>query len=219
MSLPAIVRRLSMVAIALALPAGGCVAKAVVEGRAELRESLRLREEDVGQAIVHARRAASWYVPLASHTDDAHRELTELATAAERRGDRENALFAWRSIRAASLSTRWLVEPYRQKRLLADAAIARLSSEEPPPSPLASQKLGPRELERLHASWLARDDAPRPLWVLVMLLGLAGWAGGAYSFVTRGMTERGRLVPEVAKRAAMVAAAGVGMFVLGLWLA
>lgn len=210
-------RRIFLVLLALALPAGGCAARVLVEGRRELAESLRLRESDAQESLLHARRAASWYLPSAPHVSAAYRELRELATSAERRGDRETALQAWRSIRSASLSTRWLIEPHRRERKEADQAIARLSAESS--RLLPSRQEERRDLEALHASSLSRDDAPRTAWVVVLLLGVVGWGGGAYRMLRRGVTPEGKLVMGEAKVAGLVAAAGAVAFVLGLLLA
>lgn len=212
-------RRALVVLFALLLPLGGCMARVLVEGRSELEASLRLREDDRMAAVLHARRAASWYLPFAPHVGEAYRELRELAISAERGGDRGTALAAWRSIRAASLSTRWLIESRHRERQEADSAIARLASEEAPASAMSNQRLSPKELASLHESFLARDDAPRKGWVLVLLLGLAGWASGMAWLLRRGVTREGRLVKEVARRAGGMAVVGAVLFAVGLYWA
>lgn len=216
MNLRAAFRRALFVILALLLPAGGCAGRVLVEGRSELRSSQELKDEDRAAAVLHARRAASWYLPFAPHVGEAYRGLRELAILSEREGDRKTALSAWRSIRSASLSTRWLVEPHRRERLEADSAIARLASEEAPVSAMSKQRLSPRDAQELHRSALARDDAPKPGWVLALLLGLGAWASGMAWLFRRGLTQEGRIVKEVARRAGAMAIVGVVLFAAGV---
>lgn len=206
-----------MVALLLALPAAGCMGRALIQGRAELSAAVALRDGYREGAIAHARRAASWYLPFAPHVEGAYRELADLAMASEREGDRETALYAWRSIRAASKSTRWLIEPHLRERRRADAAIARLSSEERPSS-VSERPVSARDLERLHAGLLAKEEGPHPAWVLVLLLGLIGWGGGGGVLLSRGMTADGQLVREVAAKAGVAVVVGMLAFVWGLWM-
>jgi hypothetical protein len=211
-------RRAVVVVLALALPIGGAVARTIVDGRRELAASIELLEAgDVPIAIVHARRAASAYVPFAPHVGAAYEALREIATSAELRGDRDTALVAWRAIRSASMQTRWIVEPHERERVRADAAIARISADAPQPMSMRDRR--PEDLERMHASLLARDDAPRPVWSLVLLVGIAGWAFGGYWMATRGLSAEGRLVAGPARVAAMAGAVGLVAFVLALFQA
>lgn len=208
-------RRLLFVTASVLVLAAVCVGRVLHEGRRSLDATAQLRESDRGAAIVHARRAASWYVPFAPHVGEAYRELRSMALAAEREGDRETAMLAWRSIRSASMTTRWLVEPHRREREEADAALARLAAEE---RGSASSELSPRDLERMYASALARKEGPRVGWVLALLSGLAGWFGGVAWLVRHGMTREGSLVPKPAALAAIVSAVGLGLFATALWL-
>lgn len=218
MSVGPALRRAAVVVIVVVLAVGGAVARTVIEGRRELAASAeRLGAGELGDAIVHARRAASAYVPLAAHVDAAYASLRDVADACERRGDRDTALVAWRAIRSASMQTRWLVEPHARERARADAAIARLAADAPQPMGMRDRR--PADLERLHASLLARDDAPRPVFSLVLLAGIAGWAFGGYWMATRGLSAEGRIVPKPARVAAIAAAAGVAAFVVALWQA
>lgn len=208
-------RRFVFLTAAVLVMAAACVGRVLFEGRRSLEATAQLRETDRRAAIVQARRAAAWYVPFASHVDEAYRELRSLALAAEREGDRETALMAWRAIRSASMTTRWLVEPHRREREEADAALARLAAEG---SRGASGELSARDLERIHASALAREEAPRTGWVLVLLLGTVAWFGGVAWFARDGLTREGRLVPKAAALPALVAVLGFGLFATALWL-
>lgn len=211
------VRRILLFAACLATLAA-CAGRVLVEGRASLEASIEHRETDPRASVAHARRAASWYLPFAPHVDEAYRELRSLATSAEREGDRETAFLAWRAIRSASMSTRWIVEPRLRERREADAAIARLASEAALVSTMPNAP-SPRDLERLHASALAREEAPNVGWVLVLLLGLVGWLGGMVWLVRAGLTREGRLVTHVATKAALLTIVGLGLFAVGLWMA
>src|SRR5690606_19725424 len=85
-------RRFVFLTAAVLVMAAACVGRVLFEGRRSLEATAQLRETDRRAAIVQARRAAAWYVPFASHVDEAYRELRSLALAAERESDRETAL-------------------------------------------------------------------------------------------------------------------------------
>lgn len=101
--------------------------RAVVAGRAALADGdAALRRNDPAAAIVHWRRAARWYVPLAGTTADALSRLSTLAAAAETRGDTATAQAAWLAVRTAVISLRGLTAPHDELRRRADARLAVL---------------------------------------------------------------------------------------------
>ena len=136
------------------------------------------------QAIVSARRAATWYAPGAPHVTKAYAKLISLGRLAESRGDRKTALFAYRSLRSAAMTSRSWFIPHERELRAANHAIARLSSRTPPPIGASMQ-----EPKRIEQSLLASYDAPpptNPSWIAIMLtsaavssVGLlyAGWKG------------------------------------------
>lgn len=97
------------------------------DGRSEVaRCEAALARGDLEAAIVHARHGAAAYVPLAGHVTTANDLLSRMATEAEAKGDFATALFAWRSMRAASLGSRRLGLGRSPWRTRAEAAISRL---------------------------------------------------------------------------------------------
>jgi hypothetical protein len=211
------VRALGAAAV-LGLVAGAVSLRVVAAGESEIAASTAaLRAGDAHEAAVHARRAAGWYAPGAPHVGVAYARLVALATAAEGLGDRELSLFAWRGVRTASIETRWLVSPHAADRARADAAIARLEAAAPRPPGTRADPVP--VIERTVLDALARDEAPRSGWVAALVVAFAAWTLGAAAFVARGVDASGRVVSRRAYPAGLVAAAGVGLWLLAIWRA
>jgi hypothetical protein len=81
--------------------------------------------------------AARWYLPLAPHVGAAYTGMrliaarTDPATAQPGTADPATAIAAWRGIRSAARTTRSLWTPHHADLALANAAIARLSAQDP----------------------------------------------------------------------------------------
>jgi len=208
----AIRRALLIAAIALA-GAGSLALRAVLEGRAALAEgdaaAATARPAD---AIAAWETAARWYLPGASHVDEAYARLVRIADTEPR-----HALAAWRAVRGAARATRSLWTPHARELADADAAIARLSADDPE----ASLAGGPDHAARVawHLRALARDPRPRPLAVTLACAGLAAWLAGAAWFLRRGLTASGRLARRPALAAAALTCAGLAAWALGLYTA
>jgi hypothetical protein len=168
--------RAILLALGLSLVMAAVAWRVVSEGHSELGESeAAYAGGDLASATVHARRAAAAYVPFAAHVPRAYERLRSLAAEAERRGDHEAALFAWRAVRSAAISSRWLVIPFPQERRDADAAIVRLSTAVRDAAPSRTPSApGTRRL----AAALAADEGPPRAAGLLMLGGLACFVAG-----------------------------------------
>ena len=139
------------------------------EGRSELAGSDRaLAEGDARGATSHARAAARAWVPFAPHVTAASARLRTIARDAEGRGETESALFAWRAIRSAAVSSRSFLSFHERQRQAADAAIARLEA------------AGPRASRPASSAAPESDDAPpRFVWGLVLVIGAVLWVVAA----------------------------------------
>jgi hypothetical protein len=206
-------------AAVIGLVVGAVSLRVVAAGEAEIAASTAaLRAGDARDAAAHARRAAGWYAPGAPHVRVAYERLIALASASEGLGDRDLALFAWRGVRTASLETRWLFgTPHAGDRARADAAIARLEATSPRAPGTRTDPTPVVERKALEA--LARDEAPRTVWVAALVAAFVAWTTGAAAFVARGVDASGRLVSRRAWPAAGVAAAGIGVWLLAIWRA
>jgi hypothetical protein len=97
------------VAMALIVPVG----RAFVEGRRDLADGDRAAEAgDAASATLLYRHSAQWYVPGPGSDDIALTRLVELGDQLSAAGDRDAALFAWRSARDAIMATRHLFVPH-----------------------------------------------------------------------------------------------------------
>jgi hypothetical protein len=121
-------------ALAVALATMAIVAALTVEfarrGEAALVESdAAFNRGDVESAAVHARRAATAYVPGARHVTLAYERLHAIARGAEATGDPQVARLAWGHVRAAVLQTDYPGNASEPLRRQADASLARLAAE------------------------------------------------------------------------------------------
>lgn len=205
---------LGVIGICLAVVA----TRAVWEGRAALADGDAAAEEgDLPRAIALWRRAARWYVPLAPHVGDAYDRLESIGAEAEERGDVSLALAAWRGVRGSILATRSFFTPHADRLEPANLRIANLMARS------EGDAADPGKTEAERASWhhalLARDEAPSVPWVLIALVGMALWIGGGVYFVFRGVTADDRMVGRAAATAGVMIAAGLFVWMLGLYQA
>ena len=187
------------------------------QGQQQLRVSKALAAAGkIRPAVVSARRAASWYAPGAPHVRQAYRRLIDLARLAESHGDRATALFAWRSLRSAAMTSRAWSVPHRAEVHAADLAIARLASETPPPlgAPL-------QDPARVRQSLLLAYEGPtatRRPWVVAMLLSAALSCVGLLLVARRGLAGD-RLQRRPLLIGAAVFAIGFAGWLLSCWMA
>lgn len=194
------------------------VGRVLVEGRAALREGeAAVARGDVDRGVRALRRAAHWYAPGSPYSRAAYDALERLARDREAHGQSEQALAAWRAIRASALATRWLVTPEADRLRRANRRIARLMALQPPPPEEREVPVARRE-ER-HLALLQEDRAPEPAWVVVMGVGLALWLGAAAWATRNGWDDDDRARPRALGIAGGCVALGFALFALALWRA
>src|SRR5687767_13418226 len=104
-------------------------ARAVIEGRDQLRESDRaFNAGDLRAATVHARRAAVLYAPGAPHVAEAYARLGAIAFGSEAANNPEMAILAYSAMRGAALETRHLWVPYEAELQRANLGLARIEA-------------------------------------------------------------------------------------------
>jgi hypothetical protein len=213
-----IFRRAATAVTVVGIAIAAASARAIASGEREIAlSSDELRAGHPLEAIQHARRAAGWYMPGAPHVRVAYARLAALAIAAEKIGDRDTALFAWRSVRTAALETRWLVTPHAEDLARADAAIARLAAALPRP---AETRVDPNaEIERDTLAALARDDAPDTAWSVVLVAGVVATIVGALVAARRAVTATGTISWPRALPGLALAAAGAVAYLVAVWRA
>lgn len=205
------------VALVVAVGLGVIVTRVFWDGRAALAEGdAAMARGDVKEAVVKWRRAARWYAPGAPHVADAYERLETLARAADDKRDRALALEAWRAIRSSVLATRSLWTPFPDRLAAANERIAALMAAEERAADPSKDEAARRAM---HLGFLLRDEAPSVPWSIVALLGFAMWVGGGFLFARKGVTAEDRLDRRNAIRAAVLVAAGLVVWMLGLYLA
>ncbi len=188
--------------------------RVIYSGEAEIAAGTRaLRDGQAREAIACSARAAEWYVPAAPHVRVAYGRLIRIAEAAEENRRHELALVAWRSLRAAAKSTRWIYSPYEKEGQRANREIARLMAlGSTRPKPLAA-------LQQEYLQELMRDETPRVPWVLLLLFGLGAFCVGTVVAVKRMAGSFGELKWTAGRTPLLVALLGAAAWLLALWRA
>ena len=211
-------RTLIRIAVMAALVLAVLVTRVVSSASAELHKAdLLLAEGDIDGSIVHYRRAARWYAPGSPFHVAALTKLAALGAQAERKGETDRALSAYRAIRSAIMSARSFYTPEPKRLRFADRKIAELMASLPPP-PIDAGK-SREQLRAEHLALLESGNGPNIFWTWVVLLGFIGWVGGAYAFTIRAIDDQDRLVWSEVRRWGAVVVIGFGLFVLGMTLA
>jgi len=211
-------RRVATVALVVLALIGLVYGRVLFESRREWSEGRQwLAKDDPDEAIVHYRRAALWYAPINPWCDAALDGLAVIGKRAERHGEVDRALAAWRAIRGAVLGTRSFYTPSPGRLRTANRHIAALMAKQPRPA----QDLAKTEaaLAREHLALLERNDAPSVFWSIVLLAGFFGWVGAAFAFIYRGLDAEGRLVRPFAARWGSAVLVGIAVWVLGMVMA
>jgi len=194
------------------------VTRVAVDARAALRagEGAEARGERA-EAVRHYLDAARLYLPGSGTVRRALDHLEAMARAAEAANDAAGARAPLEAIRAALLGTRSLYTPYAARLLDAERRLAGVYAqlEDPAVDPGASLEAR----TAWHASRLARHPGPTIGYVLLALLGLALWLGGAVGFMRRGLDAGLRLRRGPALAAGIIFVVGFALFVTGLRLA
>jgi hypothetical protein len=193
------------------------VLRVVTSAAAELHSGDKYREAgEVDAAVVHYRRAARWYAPGSPYHGQALAGLGALGNAAERAGDVDRALDAYRAIRGAIMATRSFQVSDRPRLLAADERIASLMAALPRPPGDAGKSYA--ALRREHLALLSADPGPKLFWTLVLLFGFVLWVSALFGFSTRAIDDADRFIPRAARRWGALIVVGFGLFVLGMSL-
>jgi len=192
-------------------------ARAVIEGRDQLRESDRaFHAGDLRAATVHARRAAVLYAPGVPHVAEAYARLGAIALGSEAANNPEMAILSYSAMRGAALETRHLWIPYKAELERANLGLARLEARgQSPLVPVGT----PEQIQERALRALERDDAPRAPWVIGLLLGFALSVFGLVVTVLRGVGRDGRLVPTHARLGFGLALIGAACWAIAAWKA
>jgi hypothetical protein len=192
--------------------------RVVTASRGELEDARRHAEGGRPDlAIVHYRRAASWYAPGNPYSSNALDELAELAAEYRRNEDFAHALAAWRAVRGAILSTRSFYTPNGDLLDRANGEIADITASLDPP-PVDRGK--PRERVRAeHLALLEESHRPHVGWSFVLLAGFVMWVGGVFAITRFAIDEEDRWQPRPLRLWGLVVVVGLGLFALGMALA
>lgn len=210
--------RVRAVALLLTVIGTVLVVRMLLVSRSELRAGeAALARRDPEAAAVAFRRAARAYVPGNPFAAQAMDRLRALAKEAQSAGRSAEALFVWRSLRGAILTSRSFFIPHRARLLEAEAALADVMAE------LGRPVAGAFTHEEAHAevraralSQLREEARPYPSMVALALCGWLLFLGASFAFFTRGIEADGRFRRARAKPLSLLALAGLLVFACGL---
>ena len=208
-------RRIALGALLVVLAMAALTARAVVEGREQMRLSEQAFDQgDVRTSLVHARRAAVLYAPGAPHVGQAYQRLIAIARGAEAARDGEMAAMAWRAVRGAALETRHVWVPRAKELEQANRALARLEAQRAT-DPAATET--PQQAYRQALAELRQDAAPE--LVALLAVGFVLAALGLGLVAGRGVTRKGELVLSQAKLGFILALVGAACWTIAVWRA
>jgi hypothetical protein len=205
-------RRIAVVAAIAVAVVALLALRVVIAGRGALADGdAAMEQHRVIEAVGAWETAARWYLPLAPHVDEAYGRLAKVAASKDPRV----ALFAQRAIRSAALATRTLWQPHEDELAAANAAIAKLSADDPDAAVAGGADRDVRE--RWHAERLAVEPRPHGFFRVLAALGIACWLGGIAWTVRRGVSAKGQPVRRQLMIGAAIAIFGLLAWFLGLY--
>jgi len=147
---------------------------------------------DKEAAIIYFERAVHWYLPGAGYPAESIAKLWDIAQQAEAKGDTDQALAAYRAIRRGINATRSLYTPNASWLPRANERIAHLMAGQHTRN-RAGKPASFDERKAEHLALLSKDNAPDPIWSLVVVLSFFTWVGGGFAFIWRGWDAEGRV--------------------------
>jgi hypothetical protein len=203
-------RRLAWIAAVLVAGLAALALRVVLEGRAALAEGDEaMAEQRAADAITAWEAAARWYLPFASHVDEAYDRLREVART-------HKSAAAWRSIRAAARATRGLWQPHAEELAEADAALLALATADPDRAPVGGD---PPKFAAWFGEQLANDRRPSSGSAALAIAGIAAWLVGiALAIRGRSLANPGP-ASSPSWRYAAISAGGLAAWALGVYTA
>ena len=207
----------AIVALGLTVGAAGLLtARVINQGERDLHAAEALADNGkLEEAVVHARRSASWFVPGAPHVPAAYARMIAIARTAEGYGDTSTALFAWHAVRTSALSSRWVVVPHKDELAVANASIARLTAKQP--VALGATTRDPADIQQTMHTILARNQRTRTPWVIVLLIGFATLSVGLLQIGWKGLGRRTQWSFRPIRTGTILAVVGLTAWALALW--
>ena len=206
-------------ALALVLLLAVAVVRVGVESAVELSHGrAALAEGDDFIGVLHLERAVHWYLPGSPTVRRAAAELEAVGERAEQAGDRELALWAYRSLRSGLYATRSLWTPMPRTIARMDERIATLMAADPEAT-WPERTLSDTERRDLLLGQLREPTGPRTLPALAATIGFLGWLAGGIGLFTHGARPTGGWHRRRALAWLATIAAGQAVWILGMLLA
>ncbi|MFH1130813.1 MAG: hypothetical protein V1754_05720 [Pseudomonadota bacterium] len=191
-------------------------ARMLLGARTQLMNAkLASSQGDVEAAILHLRRAMAFYLPGNPWVSTAHEHLLKIARQAEKKGQPELALNAWRQLRSAILSLRGITTPFSESLPEINGRIATLAVKESTAAKFLKEPLGEKNL----FSRLAEPPDPTPGWTVLGLFGFVIWVIGSFLLLLRGLHPDAKLIHFPFWACLAMVTCGLVLFCLGMGFA
>jgi hypothetical protein len=148
-----------------------------------------LDDGNIAEAISAFDRSMHWYLPGSPTVARAVTGLEDIAKRAEKQGDNETALRAWRVARSGFYGAKWIVQPGKDIIARCDKNIARLVAEKVAASNLQDPEAGRKAYEKEMAI-LTKEVGPSVAWSLAALVGFFGWIACAGLFIFKAFGKK-----------------------------
>ena len=169
------------------------------------------------EALRYWRRSARWYLPFANHDDQAYVNMQKLVKSARDANNVKLELKALRGIRNSVWATRSVVRPHQELLPATNQRIAEIMAA------IENPKIDPEktieERKAWHLAALREENSPHRGWTFIAAIGFMVWLLSVFYFVKRGLDKNERLQVRVTLYCGVSFCVGLGVWLLGLWMA
>ena len=134
------------------------------------------------EAIQGFDRALHWYTPVSGYVRESAEGLWTIGGRAEARGDAEQALIAYRTLRSGFYAARSFYTPGKEWIARCDERITALAATQPDFA-RRNADLTDEQRRAVVARSLAKDRAPDVFWSVAVEAGFFGWIGCTVAFI------------------------------------
>lgn len=170
-------RKLTFAIVLILLILVMIAAKVHLSGVKEYKEAkVLLAAGDNWSAIHSLDRVLNWYTPFSGYVQNAANDLWSIGQAAEKSGNLEQALVAYRTLRSGFYGARSFYTPGQDWIARCDERIVVLAARQPDYVE-RHPELDEQALQERVRQSLTKDQAPDVFWSLIVEIGFLGWVG------------------------------------------
>ncbi|MCB9475381.1 MAG: hypothetical protein H6685_00805 [Deltaproteobacteria bacterium] len=169
---------LILVAIALLM----IVVRVLVGGVRENRVAGQyLAQGNIPEAMAAYDRSLHWYLPLSPTFSTAIDGMRSIAEDAEKSGDVETAVVAWRLLRSGMYANEWWILPHKSLVAEADERIARLVAKQGAGGDASREE----QIYQKEFALLTKQVGPNKAWAFLAVVAFFGWVAAVLFFIAK----------------------------------